>query len=224
MLMKKIDFRLLIAIISTSAALGTGVSYHYATASHGFEQGVAGSALPSVANVMLAGQVMRPGDYLAIADFSPNYVTGHLLVRIPCDNSDPPKPLVIPIAGHIDELPERTWVDTAQMNYVPHASSPGNSCVYHSHIPAIDLTNVGHPGAPRVTDIGLINLSDKNVVFRTANTASFTILNVVGDINPPNNYGPGGFASSFAGSPYNTPRLPSDLSSNIAPDEPHHHG
>lgn len=221
--MKKIDFRLLIAIISTSAALGS-VSYHYATASHGFEQGAVAGTLPNVVNVMLAGQVMRPGDYLAIADYSPNYVTGHLLLRVPCDNSDPPKPLVVPVAGHIDELPERTWVDTAQINYVPHASSPGNSCVYHSHIPAVDLTNVGNPGAPRVTDIGLLNLSGKNVVFRTANSASFTLLQVSGDINPPNNYGPGGFwAVNFPTSPYAQQRLPSDISANIPVDEPHEH-
>ncbi|PIW35720.1 MAG: hypothetical protein COW26_02930 [Nitrosopumilales archaeon CG15_BIG_FIL_POST_REV_8_21_14_020_33_23] len=56
----------------------------------------------------------------------------------------------------------------------------------------MDLTQVGNPGAPRITDIGLLNLSDKNVVFRTGNAMSFSLLNVVGSINPPNNYGPGG--------------------------------
>jgi hypothetical protein len=220
--MKKLDFRLLVAIGAICAALGSA-SLHYAVANHGFEGGAVGGTLPSVTNVLLAGQVMRPGDYLPIVDFSPNYVTGHLLLRVPCDNSDPPKPLVIPIAGHIDELPERTWVAPAQLNYIPHASSPGNVCVYHSHIPAADITAVGDPGAPRITDIGLINLSGKNVVFRTANTASFTILRVLGDINPPNNYGSGGFAKDIPGSPYNIPRLPSDLSSSVSVDDPHHH-
>jgi hypothetical protein len=222
--MVQIDFRLLIAIISTCAALG-GVSYHYATASHGFESGVSGSSLPAAVTVPLAGQVMRPGDYFPLADYSPNYVTGHLLVRIPCDANA--KPLVTPIAGHVDELPERTWMAPAQLNYIPHASSPGNTCVYHSHIPAVDLTQVGNPGAPRITDIGLLNQGTKNVVFRTANVMSFTILNVVGDINPPNHYGPGGFASTMPGSPYLvTPTFPPTGLANpsVSIDQPHGHG
>jgi hypothetical protein len=221
--MKQIDFRLLIAIASTCAALG-GVSYHYATASHGFESGVSGSSLPAAVTVPLAGQVMRPGDYFPLADYSPNYVTGHLLVRIPCDANA--KPLVTPIAGHVDELPERTWMAPAQLNYIPHASSPGNTCVYHSHIPAVDLTLVGNPGAPRVTDIGLLNQGTKNVVFRTANAMSFTILNVAGDINPPNHYGPGGFAKDMPGSPYLvTPTFPPTGLANpsVSFDHPHGH-
>ena len=96
------------------------------------------------------------------------------------------------MAGHIDELAERTWVAPAQLNYIPHASNPGNTCVYHAHIPAVDVTDVGNPGAPRITDIGLLNQGQKNVVFRTANAASFTLLKVLGDINPPNQYGPTG--------------------------------
>ncbi|HXG73445.1 MAG TPA: hypothetical protein VNK44_01315 [Candidatus Nitrosotenuis sp.] len=222
--MKQIDFRLLVAIVSTSVALGA-VSYHYATASHGFESGVSGSSLPNAVTVSLAGQVMRPGDYFPLVDYSPNYVAGHLLVRIPCDNNA--KPLVTPIAGHVDELPERTWMAPAQLNYIPHASKPGDTCVYHSHIPAVDLTEVGNPGAPRITDIGLLNQGKKNVVFRTANVMSFTVLNVLGDINPPNHYGPGGFAKDIPGSPYLiTPTFPPTNLDNPNPefDEPHHHG
>ena len=110
--------------------------------------------------------------------------------RIPCDSTG--TPLVIPVAGHVDELPDRTWLDQAQLNLIEHVSTKGKTCVYHSHVPAVDLTQIGNPGAPRITDIGLLNLSDKNVVFRTGNAMSFTVLNVVGNINPPNNYGPGG--------------------------------
>jgi hypothetical protein len=187
--MKKIDAKTLIAIVATSIALGS-LSYHYAIASHGFEGGATSGTLPTVVNILLAGQVMRPGDYLPIADYSPNFVAGHLLVRIPCDSNH--NPLVTPVAGHIDELPERTWVAPTQLNYIPHASNPGNTCVYHSHIPAVSVTGVSYPGAPRITDIGLLNQGQKNVVFRTANTASFTLLKVLGDINPPNQYGPTG--------------------------------
>ena len=156
--MRTFDTKTLIAIITTAVALGS-FSYHYATASHGFESGAIGGGIPTVTNVILAGQVLRPGDYLSIADFSPNYVSGHLLVRIPCDPTTL-KPLVTPVAGHIDEYLDRTWVAQAQLNLVPHASSGGirgvtGTCVYHSHIPSIDLDGVGNPGAPRVTDIGL---------------------------------------------------------------------
>lgn len=222
--MKKVDTRLLIAIISTSVALGSA-SYHYAMASHGFEQGAAAGTLPTVVTVPLAGQVMRPGDYFPLADYSPNYVSGHFLVRIPCDANA--KPLVTPVAGHVDELPERTWVAPAQLNYIPHASKPGDTCVYHSHIPAVDLDGVGNPGAPRITDIGLLNQGKKNVVFRTANAMSFTLLQVLGDINPPNHYGPGGFATGMAGSPYlTTPTFPATNLDNPNPsfDTPHNHG
>lgn len=224
--MKTFDTKTIIAIVATAAALGS-FTYHYATASHGFETGAIGGGLPSVTNVMLAGQVMRPGDYLAIADFSPNYVSGHLLVRIPCDSNL--KPLVTPVAGHIDELLDRTWVAPAQLNLVPHASSGGirgvtGTCVYHSHIPALDISGVGNAGAPRVTDIGLLNQGTTNVVFRTANSASFTLLRVVGDINPPNQYGPTGSMPA----PYNTVTFPpvglSNPQASISIDTAQHSG
>ncbi|MDG7050609.1 MAG: hypothetical protein JRZ94_05340, partial [Nitrososphaerota archaeon] len=89
-----------------------------------------------------------------------------------------------------------------------------------------DLTEVGNPGAPRITDIGLLNQGQKNVVFRTANVMSFTLLQVLGDINPPNHYGPGGFASSYApGSPYlTTPTFPptNQASVSVQTDEHNH--
>lgn len=205
--MKTLDFKLLIAIISTSAALG-GVSFHYATANHGFEGGAVAGSMPSATTVLLAGQVMRPGDYMPLVDFSPNYVAGHLLVRIPCDSNG--MPLVTPVAGHIDELASRTYVEPAQLNYIAHASNPGNTCVYHSHIPAADSTDVGVPGAPRITDIGLLNQGQKNVVFRTGNAMSFTLLRVLGDINPPNQYGPSGTMPA----PYNV--APTFPATNLA--------
>jgi len=221
--MTKVDIRLVIAIVATSAALGS-FSYHYATASHGFETGVVGGTLPSAVTVSLAGQVMRPGDYFPLADYSPNYVAGHFLVRIPCDNNA--VPLVTPVAGHVDELAERTWVAPAQLNYIAHASKPGDTCVYHSHIPAVDLVAVGQQGAPRVTDIGLLNQGTKNVVFRTANAMSFTLIKVLGEINPPNHYGPGGFADGIPNSPYLvTPTFPPTNLANPSPsfDEHHNH-
>jgi len=223
--MRKVNNKIIYLAIITTVIAATGFSYNWAIGSHGFEQGASAGTLPTAVTVPLAGQVMRPGDYFPLADYSPNYVTGHLLVRIPCDANG--KPLVTPIAGHVDELPERTWMAPAQLNYIPHASSPGNTCVYHSHIPAVDLSEVGNPGAPRITDIGLLNQGTKNVVFRTANAMSFTLLQVAGDINPPNNYGPGGFASSYSpGSPYLvTPTFPPTglANPNVETDTPHGH-
>lgn len=215
--MTKLDIKLLIAIISTSAALG-GVSIHYANANHGFEGGAVTGTLPSATTVLLAGQVMRPGDYMPLVDFSPNYVSGHLLVRIPCDSNG--VPLVTPVAGHIDESASRTYVEPAQLNIIPHASSLGNTCVYHSHIPAADTNDVGVPGAPRITDIGLLNQGTKNVVFRTSNAMSFTLLRVLGDINPPNQYGPSGTMPA----PYNVaPTFPPTGLSNLNTSFDHAH-
>ncbi len=177
-------------ILLVAAVSGGIFTYNFATASHSFEQGAATDTLPSVVTVILAGQVMQPNDYMPLADYSPNYVAGHFLARIPCDSTG--EPLVVPVAGHVDELPNRTWLDQAQLNLIEHVSVKGKTCVYHSHIPAVDVSQVGHPGAPRITDVGLLNTSPNNVVFRTGNAMSFTLLNVVGNINPPNNYGPGG--------------------------------
>ena len=188
----------IILTVVAIAAIGIGAyTINNANASHSFEQGAAGGTLPVATTVVLAGQVMQPGDYIPLADFSPNFVAGHLLVRIPCDANA--KPLVVPIAGHVDEIPDRTYMAQAQLNYISHVSAPGKTCVYHSHIPAVDIDAIGHAGAPRVTDIGLINVGTQNVVFRTGNAMSFTIHNVLGDINPPNHYGPG----SNLGAPYN---------------------
>ncbi|MBS3925439.1 MAG: hypothetical protein KGZ34_01925 [Nitrosarchaeum sp.] len=188
--MKYSRSNILLMVLLVGAVSGVIFTYNFAIGAHSFETGAATGTLPNAVTVVLAGQVLQPGDYLPLADYSPNYVTGHFLARIPCDSTG--KPLVIPVAGHVDELPNRTWLDQAQLNLIEHVSNKGKTCVYHSHIPAVDLTQVGNPGAPRITDIGLLNLSDKNVVFRTGNAMSFTILSVVGNINPPNNYGPGG--------------------------------
>ncbi|MEM4391938.1 MAG: hypothetical protein QXG67_04045 [Candidatus Nitrosotenuis sp.] len=220
--MKRIHLFAIVAIVATGI---TSLAYHNANASHGFEVGANPGALPPAVTVALAGQVMKPGDFLPLVDYSPNFVAGHLLVRIPCDNNA--KPLVTPVAGHIDEKASRTWVAVAQLNYIEHASTPGQTCVYHSHVPAVDLVDVGNPGAPRITDIGLLNQGTSNVVFRTGNAMSFTLLRVIGEINPPNNYGEGGFApASGAASIYKTaPTFPpvNQASPSIPFDHDHDH-
>ncbi|WP_337862480.1 hypothetical protein [Nitrososphaera sp.] len=195
----------IIAIIAGIAATTPVVAF----AGHAFESGAASGTLPVATTVLLAGQVMRPGDYMPVVDFSPNYVTGHLLLRAPCDADG--NPAVIPVGGHIDEIANRTYVDQLQMNYIAHASAPGKSCVYHSHVPAVKLSSIANAGPPRVTDIGLLNVGTKNVVFRTGNTVSFTVLTVAGEINPPNGYGPASAGNGQLPAPFNTPKQISSL-------------
>lgn len=207
----------LMAIVAGIIA-STPLAYHVAFASHAFESGAASGTLPVATTIVLAGQVMKPGDYLPVVDFSPNYVTGHLLLRIPCDAEG--NPAVIPIGGHIDEEEDKTYVDQLQINYIAHASDPGKSCVYHSHVPAVKLSTLDKPGPPRITDIGILNHSDKVVVFRTANAVSFSLLTVVGEITGANGYGPG----SSLPAPFNAPKQVSSLM-GIEPhvEGGHHH-
>lgn len=180
----------LVAIGALIAISSVGFTNQNVFADHTFETGIVpGSTLQPTVHVPLAGTVMRPGDYLPVADFSPQFVTGHFLLAVPCDSRG--IPAVIPIGGHIDEHDHETWVDQLQMNYIAHASTPGKTCVYHSHVPAIELkhSTVAWAGPPRITDMGLFNISGKNVVFRTGNVAMFTMLTEVNTITPPNGYG-----------------------------------
>jgi len=210
--------KLLVTTIATLiVASAFGMIAQNVYADHAFETGVVAGTMPNTVHVFLAGQVMRPGDYLPVADFSPNFVTGHFLLIVPCDSNA--QPAVIPIGGHIDEIPEKTWVAQLQMNYISQASNPGKTCVYHSHVPAVSLTTVPNPGPPRITDMGLLNVSGKTVVFRTGNVAMFTLLSVVGDISGANGYGTG----SNMPAPYNTPRLPSAITGTAPIETGHTH-
>jgi hypothetical protein len=203
--MTKIHIPVIAVFASLIGIMSLGMIHPNAFADHAFEGGVASGTMPNTNHVLLAGQVMRPGDYLPVADYSPNYVTGHFLLIVPCDSRGIPS--VIPIGGHIDEHDHKTWVDQLEMNYIAHASTPGKTCVYHSHVPSVGLSTVPWAGPPRVTDMGLLNISSKTVVFRTGNAAMFTLLTVAGDISTPNGYG----AVGTLPSPYNSMRLPGDV-------------
>ena len=122
-----------IATISTIGAY----TYNEAMASHAFEGGTAGGALPIATTVIISGEVMQSGDYMPLVDFSPNFVAGHLLLRIPCDAEGIPR--VFPVAGHIDEMAHRTYTSQPQMNLIEHVSNKGKTCVYHSHVPNSNL-------------------------------------------------------------------------------------
>lgn len=157
-------------------------------------------------NLLLAGQVVRPGDFLQLADFGQYFVTGNLMMTLPCNSAG--IPLIVPIAGDIDVDEHHTYLTQIPLSIIKHASNNGTSCMYNATINAIDLvcdpdpdldadTAYGTtcpsaitPIPPRVTTIGLLNTGENNVVFRTGNSMIFSLTSVVGDISQHlNHYG-----------------------------------
>ena len=180
---------LTIAGVGIVAAIG-GVVYGGGSvfASHSFEAGVKGDSLPDNTHIRLDGLTLPPGGVLPIYDASPNFVAGHFLLRAPCDSNH--VPTITVIAGHIDESQNMTHVDKVPLYYINHASTAG-SCVWHAHIP--DSLN---GGAPRVTDIDLINLSKQDVPFKPGDVVDVNVQRVLGSIGD---------------LPYNETKLPSEL-------------
>ena len=166
-----------------------------ASASHSFELGVAGGSLPDNTHVRLNGIVLGPGEVLPIYDSSPNFISGHLLLRAPCEpvtqDDDTFAPTVTVIAGHIDEQSGTTFVEKVPLFYIDHASGP-DSCVWHSHIP--DPLN---GGSPRNTDIALVNYGEDPIQFNDGDVVDVNTQRVLG---------------SIGSAPYNSPQLPVDLS------------
>lgn len=144
-------------------------------ASHSFEAGVKGDSLPDNTHVRLDGLTLPPGGVLPVYDASPNFVSGHFLLRAPCDPNTH-MPYVTLIAGHIDESEHNTHMDKMPLFYIAHASTAG-SCVFHAHIP--DPLN---GGSPRVTDIDLINLSGSDVSFNPGDVVDINVQRVLGSI------------------------------------------
>lgn len=143
-------------------------------ASHSFEAGVVGNSIPDNTHIDLSGLKLPPGGVLPLYDASPNFVSGHFLYRTTCDNPYDPKVSVI--AGHIDEHEGNTYVDFVPLYYIAHASTAG-SCVYHAHIP--DPIN---GGAPRATDVDLVNYSQEPVTFSPGDAVDMNVQRVLGSI------------------------------------------
>jgi hypothetical protein len=179
----------LLTIAVGLAAIGGVVYGGSVFASHSFEAGVKGDSLPDNTHVRLDGLTLIPGGVLPVYDASPNFVAGHFLLRAPCDD-DTHVPTITVIAGHIDESAEMTHMDKVPLYYIDHASTAG-SCVFHAHIP--DPLN---GGAPRVTDIDLINLSDEDLTFNHGDVVDVNVQRVLG---------------SIADSPYEDSQLPGEL-------------
>lgn len=181
--------KFLVIAVGLTAIWGGGIYGISAVfASHSFEAGVVGNSLPDNTHIRLDGLTLPPGGVLPVYDASPNFVSGHFLLRAPCDDNHVPTTTVI--AGHIDESKHGTFVDKIPLYYISHVSTAG-SCVFHAHIP--DPLN---GGAERVTDIALINLSGNNVTFGAGDAVDVNIQRVLG---------------SIADSPYTEMQLPGSL-------------
>jgi hypothetical protein len=180
--------KLLVVAAGVTAIAGLVAYSSSVFASHSFELGVSEGTIPDNTHIRLDGLTLPPGGVMPLYDASPNFVSGHFLLRAPCD--DDHMPTITVIAGHIDESENGTFVDKVPLYYIDHASGP-DSCVWHAHIP--DPVN---GGAPRVTDIGIINLSDEEVTFNPGDAADINIQSVLG---------------SIAESPYEQMQLPANL-------------
>jgi hypothetical protein len=169
------SLKLLVVAAGVTAIVGL-VAYNSSVfASHSFELGVSGNSVPDNTHIRLDGLTLPPGGVLPVYDASPNFVSGHFLMRAPCDDDN--VPTITVIAGHIDESAHGTFVDKMPLYYISHASGP-DSCVYHAHVP--DPLN---GGAPRVTDIALVNLSGETVSFNPGDIVDINVQRVLGSIS-----------------------------------------
>lgn len=173
--MKHAPIHKLLMIAAGLAAIGGGIYGGSVFASHSFEAGVASDSIPQNIHIRLDGLTLPQGGVLPLYDASPNFVSGHFLLRAPCDEDH--VPTVTVIAGHIDESEHGTFVDKIPLFYIDHASTAG-SCVWHAHIP--DPLN---GGPARVTDIDLINLSGQDVAFKPGDVADINVQRVLGSIS-----------------------------------------
>lgn len=172
---------ILIAVITMATLLSLGSLSSLIPldiyASHSYEAGVQGDNIPDNTHIDLSQLILPSTGAFPLYDSSPNFVSGHFLYRAPCDDTtEPPKPLVTVIAGHIDEAANLTHVDKIPLYYVGHASTAG-SCVYHAHIP-----DPLEGGSPRVTDIDLVNYSPNPVAFNSGDAVDINIQRSLGNI------------------------------------------
>ncbi len=164
------------------AVLITALSFGgYAFGSHSFEAGVKGDTIPDNTHIRLDGMTLAPGAIFPLYDASPNFVTGHLLLKAPCapviDGDDTYRPTITVVAGHVDELNANTHMEKIPLFYIAAVSNAPNSCIWHAHIP--DPLN---GGSPRVTDIDLINLSGAPIEFSAGDVVDLNIQRVLGSI------------------------------------------
>lgn len=173
---KKVQTILGTVILAIAIAYGGTVF-----ASHSFEAGVKGDTIPDTTHIRLDGMTLDDGAVFPLYDSSPNFVSGHFLLKAPCapvtEGDDTYRPTVTVVAGHVDELNENTLMEKIPLFYINAVSNPPNSCIWHAHIP--DPLN---GGSPRVTDIDLVNLSGEPIEFSAGDVVDINIQQVLGDI------------------------------------------
>ena len=146
-----------------------------------------GEKIHDTVTLNLAGHVMQHDDYLPIVDFGDEYVKGHMLLRVPC-NSDG-LPSVLPVVGHLDHNATKSILRQMNLQVLHHISDMGKTCVYISDVPSSGGGHVheddgaGHEEVDRVSSVGLYNVCENNMVFRTANIATFVATRVLGQIS-----------------------------------------
>ena len=168
---------LVVVIMATLMSLGSLLSLMplNAYASHSYEAGVQGDAIPDNTHIDLSQLTLPKTGAFPLYDSSPNFISGHFLYRAPCDDKTN-QPLVTVIAGHIDELESLTHVDKVPLFYIGHASTAG-SCVYHAHLP-----DPLEGGSPRITDVDLVNYSTKSVKFNPGDAVDINVQRSLGSI------------------------------------------
>ena len=183
------------SMIAGTALLTIALAFGgYSFASHSFEAGVAEGTIPDNTHIRLdgitlaaatfdpeSGDLVAPGGIFPLYDASPNYVAGHFLLTAPCEpvsnGDDTYRPTVSAIAGHIDEHASGTYMESIPLFYINTVNNAPDYCVFHSHIP--DPLN---GGAPRVTDIDLVNLTDAPITFSSGHVVDINIQSVLGNI------------------------------------------
>jgi hypothetical protein len=185
-------------LIAGTALLTIALTFGgYSYASHSFELGVSAGTVPDNTHIRLSGITLNSGDIFPLYDSSPNYVSGHVLLKAPCElvegDDDTYQPTVTLIAGHVDENLANANMQMVPLYYINAVSNAPDSCIWHAHIP--DPVN---GGAPRVTDIDLINLSESPIEFGDVDVVDINIQNVLGSIasdsytgGPTLGFGPG---------------------------------
>lgn len=191
------------SMIAGTALLTIALAFGgYSFASHSFEAGVVEGTIPDNTHIRLDGitlaaatfegdELVAPGGVLPLYDSSPNYVSGHFLLTAPCEpvaaGDDTYRPTVSAIAGHIDEHADGTYMESIPLFYINTVNNAPDYCVFHAHIP--DPLN---GGAPRVTDIDLVNLTDQPITFSSGHVVDINIQQVLGNIGDQNSKYTGG--------------------------------
>lgn len=178
------------SMIAGTALLTIALAFGgYSFASHSFEAGVEGSNIPDNTHIRLDGMTLQHGSIFPLYDASPNYVSGHFLLKAPCtpvtEGDDTMRPTITVVAGHVDELNANTHMEKVPLFYIAAVSDPptvedpdNTSCIWHAHLP--DPLN---GGSPRVTDVDLINLSGEPITFSAGDVVDINVQRVLGNIS-----------------------------------------